>query len=98
MYRPDQLWLVYQLESAKNRHFLHSEANWTATYRRDSTLATPYGWWRPDSDPSDCQHFGHLTLLSPLQLCVVTGPLVKNTRLLCLTVMAVDGRNLSGSA
>ena len=42
--------MVYQLESAQNRPVLHSEANWTATYRRDSTLATPYGWWRPDSD------------------------------------------------
>ena len=42
--------MVYQLESAQNRPVLHSEANWTATYRRDSTLAAPYGWWRPDSD------------------------------------------------
>ena len=49
-YRPDQLWLVYQLESAKNRPVLHSEANWTATYRQDSTLAAPYGWWRADDD------------------------------------------------
>ena len=43
--RPDQLWLVYQLESARNRPFLHSGANWTATYRRDSTLVAPYGKW-----------------------------------------------------
>ena len=42
--------MVYQLESAQNRHGLHSEANWTATYRRDSTLAAPYGWWRTDDD------------------------------------------------
>ena len=43
--RPDQLWLVYQLESARSRPFLHSDANWTATYRRDSTLVAPYGKW-----------------------------------------------------
>ena len=42
--------MVYQLESAQNRPGLHSEANWTATYRRDSTLAAPYGWWRTDDD------------------------------------------------
>ena len=48
--RPDQLWMIYQLESAQNRPFLSSEANWTATYRRDSTLVTPYGWWRPAED------------------------------------------------
>ena len=37
--------MVYQLESAQNRPFLHSGANWTATYRRDSTLVAPYGKW-----------------------------------------------------
>ena len=42
--------MLYQLESAQNRPFLSSEANWTATYRRDSTLVTPYGWWRPSED------------------------------------------------
>ena len=51
--RPDQLWLIYQLESAQNRPFLSSEANWTATYRRDSTLVTPYGWWRPSEDSEE---------------------------------------------
>ena len=45
LFRPDQLWLVYQLESPLSRPFLHSGANWTATFRRDSTLVTPYGKW-----------------------------------------------------
>ena len=42
--------MLYQLESAQSRPYLNSEANWTATYRRDSTLAAPYGWWKPSSD------------------------------------------------
>lgn len=37
--------MVYQLESSRNRPFLNNEANWTATYRRDSTISTPYGRW-----------------------------------------------------
>ena len=37
--------MVYQLESAMSRSFLNSGANWTATYRRDSTLVAPYGKW-----------------------------------------------------
>ena len=43
--RPDQLWMVYQLESPLNRPYLHPEANWTATFRRDSTVVAPYGKW-----------------------------------------------------
>ena len=37
--------MVYQLESSQSRSFLSNEANWTATYRRDSTIVTPYGRW-----------------------------------------------------
>jgi len=42
---PDQLWLVYNLESAQTRPWIDKEANWTASYRRDSTLTAPYGKW-----------------------------------------------------
>ena len=45
--------MLYQLESAQNRPFLSSEANWTATYRRDSTLVTPYGWWQAFEDSEE---------------------------------------------
>ena len=57
-FRPDQLWMVYQLESAQNRPVLNSEANWTATYRRDSTLATPYGWWRGTDEEEEEEESG----------------------------------------
>jgi len=40
-----QVWLAYNLESAENRKAI-DEANWTATYRTDSTLVTPYGRWQ----------------------------------------------------
>merc|ERR1711971_261842 len=43
--QPDQLWLVYNLESAQTRPWIDKQANWTASYRRDSTLAAPYGKW-----------------------------------------------------
>lgn len=42
---PEQIWLVYNLESAKTRPWIDKQANWTASYRRDSTLAAPYGKW-----------------------------------------------------
>ena len=42
---PEQLWLVYNLESAQTRPWIDSKANWTASYRRDSTLVAPYGKW-----------------------------------------------------
>ena len=42
--------MVYQLESAQSRPFLDRNANWTATYRRDSTLVAPYGWWKSNND------------------------------------------------
>ena len=43
--KPDQLWLVYNLERAQTRAWIDRQANWTASYRRDSTLAAPYGKW-----------------------------------------------------
>jgi len=63
---PSQLWMVYQLESAQSRKYLSSDANWTATYRQDSTLVTPYGWWSPineddndnDGDLETADHIG----------------------------------------
>jgi len=42
---PEQVWLVYNLESAQTRPWIDSKANWTASYRRDSTLVAPYGKW-----------------------------------------------------
>ena len=45
--------MVYQLESAQSRKYLNSEANWTATYRRDSTLVAPYGWWKSYQEDED---------------------------------------------
>jgi len=48
--KPEQLWMVYQLESSQSRPLIAGNANWTATYRRDSTLSTPYGKWEPSSD------------------------------------------------
>ena len=45
--------MVYQLEAAQSQPFLNSEANWTATYRRDSTVVTPYGWWEGEEEVGD---------------------------------------------
>ena len=44
----DQLWLMFMLESPINTaKFNHpSVFNWTATYRSDSTLVTPYERWQ----------------------------------------------------
>jgi len=44
--RPDQPWLAHQLESAVSQPALPAGATWSATYRRDSTLPSPYGWWK----------------------------------------------------
>lgn len=44
--RPEnQIWVLYMLESPYNTgRFVHErdQVNWTATYRRDSTIVTPY--------------------------------------------------------
>ena len=44
----EQLWLMFMLESPVNtQKFKHpSVFNWTATYRADSTLVTPYERWQ----------------------------------------------------
>lgn len=44
----DQIWLMFMLESPLNtQKFKHPEVfNWTATYRSDSTLVTPYERWQ----------------------------------------------------
>ena len=40
---PNQIWIYYNLESPTNTYFEQSSHfNWTATYRRDSTLVAPY--------------------------------------------------------
>ena len=44
--KPHQLWIFHQLESSSNNRFVskhHELINWTATFRSDSTLHTPYG-------------------------------------------------------
>ena len=41
-----QLWMIYNLESPLNSHMSGSQCDWTATYRRDSTIVAPYGAWR----------------------------------------------------
>lgn len=48
--RKDQIWIAYLLESPENtfperfqrKHRGHHEFNWTASYRRDSDIVTPY--------------------------------------------------------
>ena len=48
--RPNQLWLLYLLESPYNTpSFKNSQnlVNWTASYRLDSTIATPYEKYIP---------------------------------------------------
>merc|ERR1711979_34656 len=47
---PDQVLLWYNLESAQSRPWIDRQANWTASYRRDSTLAAPYGRWEYDDE------------------------------------------------
>jgi len=50
---PGQIWVLWLLESAENTQpFEHSEnkINWTATYRWDSTIVTPYGKFVPFSE------------------------------------------------
>ena len=44
----DQIWLMFMLESPLNtQKFKHPEVfNWTATYRSDSTVVTPYERWQ----------------------------------------------------
>ena len=44
--RPHQIWIFHQLESSNNIRFVskhHELINWTATFRSDSVLQTPYG-------------------------------------------------------
>lgn len=44
----DQLWLMYMLECPLHTQMFKSKDvfNWTATYRRDSTLVAPYERWQ----------------------------------------------------
>ncbi|XP_049856040.1 glycoprotein 3-alpha-L-fucosyltransferase A-like [Schistocerca gregaria] len=45
--RPEQIWILYMLEPPVygKRFSRHDVINWTATYRRDSDLVTPYERW-----------------------------------------------------
>ena len=42
-----QIWIMYMLECPLHTQFIHDKNifNWTATYRRDSELVTPYEKW-----------------------------------------------------
>ena len=43
---PGQLWMIFSLESPLHCFIDSPELDWTATYRRDSTIVAPYGAWR----------------------------------------------------
>lgn len=46
----EQVWIIYNLESplaTPDYYLLDNLFNWTASYRRDSTIVTPYERWRP---------------------------------------------------
>ena len=43
---PGQLWMIFSLESPRHSYISGSRMDWTATYRRDSTIVAPYGAWR----------------------------------------------------
>jgi glycoprotein 3-alpha-L-fucosyltransferase len=50
---PGQIWILWLLESPLNSidlHWLHNKINWTASYRADSTIVTPYEKFVPDSN------------------------------------------------
>ena len=42
-----QIWILYHLESPYHTHPVEPKEvfNWTATYRRDSDITTPYNRW-----------------------------------------------------
>jgi glycoprotein 3-alpha-L-fucosyltransferase len=42
-----QVWILYHLESPHHTHSFEPKDvfNWTATYRRDSDIPTPYNRW-----------------------------------------------------
>ena len=44
--RPGQLWMIFTLESPPHSGMSSKRLDWTATYRRDSTIVAPYGAWR----------------------------------------------------
>lgn len=51
----DQIWIIYNLEGplvTPDYYLLDGIFNWTASYRRDSTIVTPYERWRPYEDVS----------------------------------------------
>ena len=50
-----QVWIYYMLESPQNTYenSLSNKVNWTATYRRDSTLVAPYEKFVPFEDVKD---------------------------------------------
>lgn len=44
-----QIWMIYLLESPHNVNVKWDNIDWTATYRRDSTIVAPYGKWSQTS-------------------------------------------------
>lgn len=47
----NQIWIMFSLESPENSmpfKEYYNMINWTATYRRDSTIVTPYERWTPN--------------------------------------------------
>jgi len=53
---PNQVYVMFLMESPLYSanfpyHQFKSVFNWTMTYRRDSTVKSPYGWLVPISDP-----------------------------------------------
>ena len=53
--RKGQLWMIFTLESPPHSHITSTSLDWTATYRRDSTIVAPYGAWRRYEDPGTWQ-------------------------------------------
>lgn len=51
--RQRQTWIYHNIESPENGNEIVMQMNWTATYRADSVLATPYGKFVPFSNQSD---------------------------------------------
>ena len=52
--REGQLWMISTMESPPHFFMLDwAGLDWTATYRRDSTIVTPYGAWRADISTTD---------------------------------------------
>ncbi len=59
----DQIFILNLIESPLNCRdlaFLNGKINWTATYRRDSTIVTPYAVYRPNKDLTTNIHSSHV--------------------------------------